>query len=225
MNIARIVVLAIALTAGGIAAYLASGSDNKSAPTEPVTQLQTVDVLVAKADIGLGQTLTPNDVLWQSWPAAAASGTFIRRNDRPDAANQVAGSIARYSFVAGEPIRRGEIIAEVETEKGVIDVESFHHPFDDSDVWVRLIGSLADGDLWVLDGSGPHQLATGGTFSQPTWAPDGRHITFVSDRSGSRQLWVIDVETGRVRQLKTPGAARLPAWSRRLSRTAVAPSP
>ena len=110
MNIARIVVLAIALTAGGIAAYLASGSDNKSAPTEPVTQLQTVDVLVAKADIGLGQTLTPNDVLWQSWPAAAASGTFIRRNDRPDAANQVAGSIARYSFIAGEPIREAKLI-------------------------------------------------------------------------------------------------------------------
>ena len=110
MNIARIVVLAIALTAGGIAAYLASGSDNKSAPTEPVTQLQTVDVLVAKADIGLGQTLTPNDVLWQSWPAAAASGTFIRRNDRPDAANQVAGSIARYSFVAGEPIREAKLV-------------------------------------------------------------------------------------------------------------------
>ena len=110
MNIARIVVLAIALTAGGIAAYLASGSDNKSAPTEPVTQLQTVDVLVAKADIGLGQTITPNDVLWQSWPAAAASGTFIRRNDRPDAANQVAGSIARYSFVAGEPIREAKLV-------------------------------------------------------------------------------------------------------------------
>jgi len=110
MNIARIVVLAIALTAGGIAAYLASGSDSKSAPTEPVTQLQTVDVLVAKADIGLGQTLTPNDVLWQSWPAAAASGTFIRRNDRPDAANQVAGSIARYSFVAGEPIREAKLV-------------------------------------------------------------------------------------------------------------------
>jgi pilus assembly protein CpaB len=110
MNIARIVVLAIALTAGGIAAYLASGSDNKSAPTEPVTQLQTVDVLVAKVDIGLGQTLTPNDVLWQSWPAAAASGTFIRRNDRPDAANQVAGSIARYSFVAGEPIREAKLV-------------------------------------------------------------------------------------------------------------------
>jgi TolB protein len=67
------------------------------------------------------------------------------------------------------------------------------------------------------------QLTSSGRNEDPTWGPDGRHITFVSDRSGIRQLWVIDVETGRVRQLKTPGAARLPAWSRRLSRTAVAP--
>lgn len=69
------------------------------------------------------------------------------------------------------------------------------------------------------------QLTSSGRNEDPTWGPDGRHITFVSDRSGRRQLWVIDVETGRVRQLDTPGAARLPAWSRRLSRTAVAPSP
>ena len=52
MNIARIVVLAIALGAGGVAAYLASGADsNKPAPPAPVAQLPTVDVLVAKSDI------------------------------------------------------------------------------------------------------------------------------------------------------------------------------
>src|SRR5450631_633664 len=104
MNTARIVVLVIAIGAGGIAAYLASGSD-KPAPTEPVAQLQTVDVLVAKSDIGLGQTVTPADIQWQTWPAATASSTFIRRNERPDAATQIAGSIVRSPFIAGEPIR------------------------------------------------------------------------------------------------------------------------
>jgi pilus assembly protein CpaB len=66
MNIARIFVLTIALCAGGVAAYLASGSDSKPPPAEPIVQLQTVDVLVAKADIGLGQTLTQNDIQWQT---------------------------------------------------------------------------------------------------------------------------------------------------------------
>jgi pilus assembly protein CpaB len=110
MNIARIVVLTIALGAGGVAAYLASGSDGKPPPAEPVAQLQTVDVLVAKSDIGLGQTLAPEDIQWQSWPAASASNTFIRRNERPDATTQIAGAIARSPFIAGEPIREPKLV-------------------------------------------------------------------------------------------------------------------
>src|SRR3981189_186385 len=108
MNTARIVVLTIALGAGGIAAYLASGSDNKP-PAEPVARLQTVDVLVAKSDIGLGQSVTPEDLQWQTWPAATASNSFIRRNERPDATTQIAGSIARAPFIAGEPIREPKL--------------------------------------------------------------------------------------------------------------------
>lgn len=110
MNRARIVVLTIAIGAGGVAAYLASGSDSKPPSTEPVAQLQTVDVLVAKTDIGLGQTVTPNDIIWQSWPSASASNTFIRRSDRPDASKEVTGSIARAPFIAGEPIREPKLV-------------------------------------------------------------------------------------------------------------------
>jgi pilus assembly protein CpaB len=110
MNTARIVVLTIAVGAGGVAAYLASGSDNKPLPAEPVVQLQTVDVLVAKSDIGLGQTVTPEDLLWQNWPAASASNTFIRRSERPEANKEVAGSIARAPFIAGEPIREPKLV-------------------------------------------------------------------------------------------------------------------
>jgi len=110
MNSARIVVLIIALGAGGVAAYLASGSDNKPAPVQPVAQMETVDVLVAKSDIGLGQTVKLEDLLWQTWPASTVSNTFIRRSDRPDATTQVAGSIARAPFIAGEPIREQKLV-------------------------------------------------------------------------------------------------------------------
>jgi pilus assembly protein CpaB len=109
MNTARIVVLTIAVGAGGVAAYLASGSDDKPAPA-PVVQLKTVDVLVAKADIGLGQTVTAENLQWQTWPAATASSNFIVRNERPEATKQVAGSIARAPFLAGEPIREPKLI-------------------------------------------------------------------------------------------------------------------
>jgi len=110
MNRARIVVLTVAICAGGVAAYLASGSDNSAPPPAPVAQLPTVDVLVAKADIGLGQTLKPEDVQWQTWPTAAVSSTFIRRSERPEGATQVAGSIARAPFIQGEPIRDQKLV-------------------------------------------------------------------------------------------------------------------
>jgi pilus assembly protein CpaB len=110
MNVARIVVLTIALSAGGVAAYLASGSVNKTAPAEPVAQLQTVDVLVARSDIGLGQSVTAENLQWQTWPAATASNNFIRRSERPDATTQIAGSIARAPFITGEPIREPKLV-------------------------------------------------------------------------------------------------------------------
>jgi pilus assembly protein CpaB len=110
MNTARIVVLTIAVGAGGIAAYLASGSDNKPAPAAPVAQLQTVDVLVAKNDIGLGQSVKPEDMQWQTWPAATASNLFVRRSERPNATTEIVGSIARVPFIAGEPIREQKLV-------------------------------------------------------------------------------------------------------------------
>jgi pilus assembly protein CpaB len=110
MNTARIVVLTIALGAGGVAAYLASGFDKKPPSNEPIAQLQTADVLVAKSDIGLGQTVTAEALQWQTWPAATASNSFIRRSERPEATKEIAGSIARAPFIAGEPIREPKLV-------------------------------------------------------------------------------------------------------------------
>jgi pilus assembly protein CpaB len=110
MNTARIVVLAIAIGAGGVAAYLASGSDDKPAPAQPVAQLQTVDILVAKSDIGLGQSVKPDDLQWQTWPAATASSSFISRASKADAIKEITGSIARAPFIAGEPIREQKLV-------------------------------------------------------------------------------------------------------------------
>jgi pilus assembly protein CpaB len=110
MKTAQIIVLGIALSAGGVAAYLASGGSEPKPVAVEQPQLPTVDVLVAKSDIALGQTVTPADVQWQTWPQATASDKFIRRADRPDGNTQVAGSIARAPFIAGEPIRDPKLV-------------------------------------------------------------------------------------------------------------------
>ncbi|MEH2504368.1 pilus assembly protein CpaB [Bradyrhizobium sp. AZCC 1578] len=110
MNKPRIVVLTIAIGAGGVAAYLASGSGDRPAPAQPVAQLQTVDILVAKSDIGLGKSVKPDDLQWQTWPATSASSNFISRASKADAVKEITGSIARAPFIAGEPIREQKLV-------------------------------------------------------------------------------------------------------------------
>ncbi|MEP6999512.1 MAG: hypothetical protein ABI969_03475 [bacterium] len=64
---------------------------------------------------------------------------------------------------------------------------------------------------------GLKQLTSDGRNEDPSWAPDGRHLTFTSNRTGVKQLWVLDVESGRTRQLtRGAGDARNAAWSPRL---------
>jgi pilus assembly protein CpaB len=109
MKPARLIVLFVAIAAGGIAALLAGRSDQPP-PPEPVAQLETAEVLVANAEIGMGSTVSAQELRWQTWPAAAAGASFIRKSDRPDAINQLAGSIARSPVADGEPIREAKLI-------------------------------------------------------------------------------------------------------------------
>jgi len=63
MKAARLVVLTVAIAAGGVAAMLAGRSEKPpEVKTEPAPKAVTVDVLVAKSDIAMGQTVTPADV-------------------------------------------------------------------------------------------------------------------------------------------------------------------
>ncbi len=112
MKAARLVILGIALVAGGTAAFLVSSGDEPQqvqAP-EPVVQLATTDVLIAKADINMGTAVGAQDFQWQQWPAATTGATYITKKDRPNAIDELSGSIARGPFTAGEPIREAKLI-------------------------------------------------------------------------------------------------------------------
>jgi pilus assembly protein CpaB len=110
MKVARVVVLGVAIAAGGLA-FMLSG---REAPP-PVQQIvrpaqETVDVLVAKKDISIGQAISLDDLAWQPWPISAAGPLFIRKNERPDAIDEMKGAVARAPFVAGEPIREQKLV-------------------------------------------------------------------------------------------------------------------
>jgi len=111
MKAARIVVLTVAIGAGGVAALLAGRSAKQPAPKPAqVVKADTVDVLVAKVDISAGRKITPAEIAWQAWPAKANTGNFIRRKQHPNAIEGLSGLIVRAPFVAGEPIRRQKLV-------------------------------------------------------------------------------------------------------------------
>jgi len=111
MKAARIVVLSVALAAGGVAALLAGRSEPPPKPqaVQP-QQIASVDVLVAKSDIEMGKSISADDVTWQAWPTNANTGNFIRKSDHPNAVTDLAGSVARAPFIAGEPIREAKLV-------------------------------------------------------------------------------------------------------------------
>lgn len=110
MKPARLIVLGIAVTAGA-AAFMLSGQ-RAPAPVQQIVRPanDTVDILVAKTDIGVGRAVSPEDITWQAWPVAAAGPLFIRKTARPDALNEFKGAVARAPFVAGEPIREEKLV-------------------------------------------------------------------------------------------------------------------
>lgn len=113
MKAARVLVLVVALAAGGAAAFLVSGDGGKKPATAPapVVQLPTVDVLIAKGDIAMGVAVSAQDFQWQAWPAASSnSGAYITKKDKPDAIKELTGSITRAPFAAGEPIRETKLV-------------------------------------------------------------------------------------------------------------------
>ena len=91
--------LGIALVAGGAAAFLvSSGDESKVDAPAPVAQLATVDVLIAKGDINMGAAVGAQDFQWQAWPAATTGGSsYVLKKDRPNAVEELSGSIARRS--------------------------------------------------------------------------------------------------------------------------------
>lgn len=114
MKPARILLLAVAIIAGGLAAFLATrGGDPAPDPIQAKSEIVAEvkrQVLVASTDIGMGQRLTEAQVEWQDWPEGAVREEYITSQALPDARQQIEGTVARFEIFAGEPIRQAKLV-------------------------------------------------------------------------------------------------------------------
>ena len=63
------------------------------------------------------------------------------------------------------------------------------------------------------DGRVLRQLTSEGNNEDPSWAPDGRHLVFVGERSWGHGLFVVDATSGRLRALVAGQRVGVPDWS------------
>ncbi len=88
-------------------------------------------------------------------------------------------------------------------------------PRGDLIAFTRISGGTFYIGVMRPDGSGERMLSQGYLVEGPTWAPNGRVLSFFRENSGggSTRLYTIDLTGYNERELKTPQDASDPAWS------------
>lgn len=110
MSPARIIILLVALVAGVGAAMLISNPSPTPAPVARIEPAPTVPVLVAAVDIPVGNVVAATDLRWLDWPLASVPAGVVRKDEAPQAEQELAGQVVRYGMLASEPIRREKLI-------------------------------------------------------------------------------------------------------------------
>lgn len=186
MKAARLVILGIALAAGGAAALLAANGMRQPGVVEP----ETIEVLVAKANLSGGHVIGDQDIAWQAWPAAAAYPSVIRKTQRPDAIHQFVGAVMRAPVTTGDPMHDG--MASI-LKPGTRAVSFDFSPTSEN-------GGVfpPDGHVDVVLTSHDKQVekATGAEkFSSDTIVNDVRVVAMAADKSAMLELTPEQAET------------------------------
>jgi pilus assembly protein CpaB len=112
MRVSRILLIVVALVAGGLAFFLATrgGGEPQGLPPTQIVQEARAQILVAKQAIGVGERLSDQNIEWQDWPELALRPEYITSTATPEAVTDMQGAVARFEFFPGEPIREQKLV-------------------------------------------------------------------------------------------------------------------
>jgi hypothetical protein len=76
------------------------------------------------------------------------------------------------------------------------------------------VQSMGGRSMWIIRPDGSDETFLVESATSPTWSPNSGSIAFVSDRDGTPDIYVLDLESRSVSRLTDqPGSEREPAWS------------
>lgn len=109
----RLIIVLIAVLAGGGAGWLALQATWQEPPTPETIVLEApnVDVLTPRLDLMRGGRLDTSHLAWASWPADRVSLGMILKEEQPGAISDLSGRILRSNLYAGEPLRSQHLSA------------------------------------------------------------------------------------------------------------------
>ena len=112
----------------------------------------------------------------------------------------------------------GSVQAKLGLFSDVDGTQSDWSPATGKIVCVR--GSVAKGDIWVMDGGSPFPLLTAKQLTDniynnscPVWSPDGRQIAFFCDADGNKDIYIMNADGTNLRRLTYEKSSEgFPSW-------------
>ncbi|HZR25893.1 MAG TPA: hypothetical protein VFA59_20000 [Vicinamibacterales bacterium] len=106
-------------------------------------------------------------------------------------------------------------ITRISTSEGYADKPSWSPPPFNEIAYAAKTGPGQDIKIVDMTTRAVRQLTFGeGTNESPAWAANGRHLAFMSTRSGKSQIFTIDRMGQRLKQITKAGNNQQPDWSR-----------
>lgn len=112
MNTGRIILLGVALLAGGGAFFLVASGGNTEAITQVIPEqdrVSTVRVLVSDKAVARGERLDPTATKWIKWPKKGLP-EFLITDENQEFYDTLNTALAKTEIVIGEPITENKLI-------------------------------------------------------------------------------------------------------------------